>query len=562
MNANQHPGAARGPDRRRFLRGGVGALAGSAAYLLACGGDDDQEEAQTTTTSGTAAAGTTSGETPKRGGRLGRVWTNNSPNLNPLTNFPEGAILSAVNVYDRLISVRPGKDYVTEAAQSVEQPDPTTVIFKLKPGMTYQNRAPVSGRAVSSEDIAKFQILVKDYPGAGNSFQRDSMQSVEAPDAQTVVFKLKAPNAYLFSLSQLAGGGTQAIIPQELHDNLDSNWPVGSGPYELAEYQLSTRYLYKRFDGYREASRDLPYVDERLYQVLGDPTAQDAAFRSGQIDLWESGGPTPQTADLLKREMAGKIEMDEYPALTTISFSANATKPPFNDVRVREAIYRILNRQQYIDLVEAGRGSISTGLLAVGLKDFLLDTKQTEKFWKQDPKAAKQLLDAAGFPFDREFEVTTANAPPRNPQNLEVFQEQASQVGIKARLLPLPATEWLTQRLQTGNWDIWISFAPGAETPQTPLRLQHTNTNSVHVYNGLKDPQTDAMIEKAEVTVDRNERIKLVNEIQLALLEKYTPYFLMYTPTAYLPRWKHVMDYELSIGDAGPLYQAQVWLDK
>jgi peptide/nickel transport system substrate-binding protein len=321
------------------------------------------------------------------------------------------------------------------------------------------------------------------------------------------------------------------------------------------------RYLYKRFEGYREASKGLPYIEERLFQVLKDPAAQDAAFRSQQIDIWESGGPTPSIADILKKELAGKIEMDEYASLNPQSFSANATKAPFNDVRVREAIYRIMNRQQYIELVEAGRGSIAPGLLPVGLKEYQLTSAQTEKYWKQDARAAKQLLDAAGFPYSKEVEMTTAPAPPRNPQCLEVFQQQASQVGIKTKLVPLPATEWLNQRLLPGNWETWISFAPAVDSPQTPLRLQHTNTLSVHAYNGLKDPQVDAMIEKSEVTLDKNERVKLVKDIQIALLDKYTPYFLMYTPTAYLPRWKRVKDFVLNIGDQGPLYQNEMWLD-
>src|SRR5688572_5676149 len=56
--------------------------------------------------------------------------------------------------------------------------------------------------------------------------------------------------------------------------------------------------------------------------------------------------------------------------------------------------------------------------------------------------------------------------------------------------------------------------------------LLKTNTGSVHKYNGLKDPATDAIIEQTEVTLDRNERIKLVKDTQIALLEKYTPFLI------------------------------------
>jgi peptide/nickel transport system substrate-binding protein len=546
------------------LRGAAGLAAGSAAFLLACGGDSkDEAKATTAPSSGTAAPAAAAGTpTPKRGGRLGRFFSNNSPNLNPLTNFPEGSILSGVHVYDRLISTKPPKDYVLEAAQSLEQPDATTIIFKLKPGLKYQDRAPVSGRAVTTEDILKWQQVVKDTPGAANSFQTASLQSAEAPDAQTVVFKLKAPNAWVFSLSQLCSAAGQAIVPKELHDNLDTNWPVGSGPYQLAEYQLDVRYLYKRFDGYREASKGLPYVDEHLVFILKDPAAHDAAFRSQQIDLWESAGPTPSAAETLRKDLGSKIEIHEWPTLNAVTFSANATKPPFNDVRVREAFYRFINRQQIVELVESGKGSVPPGPLPTGQAEYQLTAAQTDKYFKQDAKAAKQLLEAAGFDFNKEIEMTTANQPPRNTQGMEVIQQQAVQAGVKLRLVPLPATEWLNQRLLPGNWETWYAFHPAWDTPQTALRLHHTNTLSLHRFNGLKDPAVDAMIDKSEVTVDKNERIKLVKEIQLALLEKYTPMILTHTPTGYLPRWNHVRDFELNIGNAGPLYQTQIWLDK
>ena len=114
------------------------------------------------------------------------------------------------------------------------------MIFKLKPGMKYHDRAPVSGRTVSAEDIVKTQIHVRDNPRAQNSsFQTVSMQSVEAPDAQTVVFKLKSPNAYLFSDTQLASPSAQCIIPQETLDKLDEGWQIGSGPTE-AECKTTT----------------------------------------------------------------------------------------------------------------------------------------------------------------------------------------------------------------------------------------------------------------------------------------------------------------------------------
>jgi peptide/nickel transport system substrate-binding protein len=553
------------------LRAGVAVASGpTAAFLLACGGEDKEQGQATTTGGATATAAAAAGTpAPKRGGRLNIHSASAVNSLNPVINYFEGTAMSGVHVYDRLVSTRPGKDtakeYVLEAAQSVEQPDPTTVVFRLKPGMKFHDRAPVSGRAVTADDIVKSEIYVRDNPrSADSSFQNASMQSVEAPDAQTVVFKLKAPNAYLFSGSQLCTPTSHCIIPKELLDKfetLDTAWQIGSGPYQLAEYELSVRYLYKRFEGFREAAKGLPYIDERELRILTDAAAAEAAFRSGQIHLW-TNIPLPNIADALKKDMAGKIEMHEWAGLNMHTLSFNATKAPWNDVRVREALYRVVNRRQYVDLLEQGRGTICPGPLSVGLTEYQLDPKQTEKHWQQDARAAKQLLDAAGFPYDRQFDLIMSNNSPKTAQSGEIFQGQVAPVGIKLRVTPLPSSEFIGARVATGNWELWSSPHPAYDTPQVPLRLQHTKTFNVHVYNGLKDPEVDRMIERAEVTLDKNERIKLVKDIQLALMDKYHPMPFLYTPAAFLGRYTFVRDYEVNPATNHPMYRTEMWLDR
>jgi peptide/nickel transport system substrate-binding protein len=381
---------------------------------------------------------------------------------------------------------------------------------------------------------------------------------VEAPDAQTVVFKLKAPNAYLFSATQLAYPQSTCIIPRELLDNLDRAWPVGSGPYELVEADLGVRYLYRRFEGYREAAKGLPYIDEREIRIVTDAAAQEAAFRSEQSYIWFNI-PVPRLADQVKRDLGDRIVMDEYLTLSMVPLSMNATRPPFKDQRVREAVYRFIDRKQFLDLLDEGRGAVPPGLLQVGMTEYQLDPKQTEKYWRQDLRASRQLLEAAGFDFNRELTMIAINRP-RDNQGMEIFQQQASKVGMKVRPRSVPFAEWHNM-IHTGDWDVYWGYSPAYDTPQKVLRFQHTDTQSVYVHSGLKDPEIDRMIEKSEQTLDRNERVKLVKDIQIALLEKYTPFFLTHNFTAYIARWKYVRDYEVARATHA-MYRTEMWLDK
>ncbi|HLZ72376.1 MAG TPA: ABC transporter substrate-binding protein [Dehalococcoidia bacterium] len=564
--------------RRQVLRGSVGVMAGSAgAWLLACSGSNNnaRQPAQTATTGGASpapagaasaaasAAAKAATAAPKRGGRLKQAYVNSTQSLNPVTDSGQRLSLGAMHVWDRLISTRLNKDtakeYVLEAAQSVELTDPTTVIFKLKPGMTYHNRAPVDGRAVEADDVVKSEIYVRDEKRAGNNaFQTGSMDSVTAPDTQTVVFKLKGPNAYLFSGTQLADPGAQCIFPRELIGNLDMAWSVGSGPYEMVDYQMNVHYLYRRFAGYHEASKGLPYIDEREFTVITDSAAQEAAFRSEQIHLWLI--PVNNMLDPVKRDLGSKIEIDQYLGLSMQTINANVTRPPWNDARVREALYRVANRQQYLDLIQGGEGVVPPGPMPAGLADYQLDPKDTQKYFQQDPKAAKQLLDAAGFDFNHEIEISTIDTP-QNDQGCQILQQQLSQAGVKSKVLPMPLAEWLQGKIVTGNWDTFVAYWPGYDSPQVPLRLQATETRHVHKYAGLKDPAIDKLIDQSEITLDKDARIKLVKDIQIALLEKYTPMIYTQNTTTYQPRWKYVRDYEVTPATI-PMYRVEMWLNQ
>jgi peptide/nickel transport system substrate-binding protein len=552
------------PRRRQFLRGSVALAAGTAAaFVLACGGDDDDnEQAQSTATGGpaqgtTAATGT---QEPKRGGRILLANLNTTQSLNPITDSGQRLTLGALHVWDRLVSPRVTRDYVLEAAQSVELPDPTTVVFKLRPGLTFQNRAPVNGRPLDTQDIVKSQEYVRDEPRAGNNaFQRASMESMETPDAQTIVFRLKAPNAYIFSGTQLGEPGAQCIFAKEQIGNLDTAWSVGSGPYEMVEHDLNVRYLYRRFPGFRDAGKGLPYIEEREFRVIADAAAAEAAFRSEQLHVWQA--PIPAVADTLKKDLGAKIEADEYLTLAMQTVSANVTKgPPWTDPRVREALYRVTNRKQYLDLILEGKGQVPAGPLPAGLTDYQLTDAQTEKYFKQDPRAGRQLLEAAGFDFNREVEILTITGT-ANTQSCEILQEQLSTMGVKSRIVALGTAEYLSTRIATGNWETMAVGWPGYDTPQTPLRLHHTQTNHIHRYHGLKDPAIDQMIEKSEVTLDKDERAKLVKDIQIALLDKYTPYIWVYNATIFQMRWKYVRDYEINPA-THPMYRTEMWLDR
>jgi peptide/nickel transport system substrate-binding protein len=267
-------------------------------------------------------------------------------------------------------------------------------------------------------------------------------------------------------------------------------------------------------------------------------------------------------AESVAKDMGSKIVAESWLPLTMQTLVFNISRPPWNDLRVREAMYRIINRQQWLDLIWQGKGKIPAGPLSAGLAAYQLDAKQTEKYFRQDQKAARQMLDAAGFPFNKEFDMPLFNRP-QDLQGGDIFKQQVAPLGIKVNVRALPAADWLSTVAGQANYDIWFAAHPSYDSPQVPLRLQTTETQNLHKIAGLRDPSVDQLIYKSETIVDPDAQIKAVKDIQLALLDKYTPMIFIDTYNAYALRYSFVQGYEINAGSTPePMSRTEMWLDK
>jgi len=509
--------------RRRLLKAGGAFSVGAAALaLIGCGSDDDDGGSEPTPGQSTGSTGD-----PKQGGRFGTYFSTIG-NYNTVAFYHDGYNNSGITAYDRLMTARiDNRGYVLEAAQSVEIQDTTKVVFKLKPNMVFQNKAPVNGRAVTSEDILATQAYVKQLPNAENSgFIRQYVDRMEAPDANTVIYHLKVPYAYTFASTALCNPTAQPIIPKELLGSLDTTPAIGSGPFELVDHTFGVNYKYKRFDKFREAKDLKPYFDERETFSITDVVAQEASFRSEQIHQWDP--PAAQVERLLRELDAAKFASVSYLSLgqTTINASTNKALngggKPWEDIRFREALYRLTNRQQFIDLALGGRGVVPPGPMQASLEAYQISAKESEPFWKQDVAAAKQLLSAMNYDTGKEWEVVVSNTNAVNSSWAEIWQQQLAAGGIKIRPVARPLAEILPKQMQTGQFDFWLGGQPGGDTPYRAIRNQHSDTLDQFNNVGLYDKNIDALVEKSELATDREENIKLVKQIQLEALKQYT----------------------------------------
>ena len=547
--------------RRKALSLAASGLTG-AALLAACGDDDEVAGGAAATTAPgapAATADTSSSEgDPQPGGHLTFI-TNAQENLDVVHNWSEGFRLSGVHAYDRPLTSREDeRRYVLEAMESVEQPDDRTLIMKLKPGQTHHNVAPVNGRPVVAADIVATQEYIRDAEDAfDKTFQRDFLESAEAPDDLTVIYHLKKPNAYLFAENIMGAGSGQIIIPPETFANLKEAKQIGSGPYVVEKADLGIGYLYKKNPEFREASSGLPYIDEREGKVLGDVVAREAAFRAGQVDVWE--GLTSTQALQVPQDMGDKAELLRTPGFGCRAWQLNMTKTemPWRDIRVREALWKLTDRRQLLDLAEGGEGNIGNGLVPLSLTDYRIDQASTDQYYAMDIEKAKQLLSAADFDFDRQYDLFASSSETWRAVG-QVWANQLGKGGIDVRVDANPSYQTFVTWAQN-EWFFQISSPPGDNTPSNFMRMQHSDSWSDVYHNfGLMDPEIDALIEKAESTVDYAENVALVKQTQEECIKRFTSCYIIHTYNDLRIIASRVQDYERSLVRA--LYRHDMWL--
>ena len=554
--------------RRRVLRSGAALSAGAAALaLVGCGNDDEagtvEEEVALPPGSSVSSLGqfTPSDGPPQPGGRFTDSWTT-SQNYNPVGNWNEGNGLGGTHVYDRPLTSREDeRRFVLEAMQSIETPDPLTVIMKLKPNQFFQDVAPVNGRALVAQDVVASQDFGRH---ASANFDRtfidDFLETAEAPDDLTVIYNLKKPNAYLFSQNMLGSGTGQPITPFETFANIDSATQVGSGPYQIKEQTLSVDYTYEKYPRFREASNGLPYIAERRIVFIPDLQAREAAFRGGRTDRWSGSATAEKT---VQQDMGDRILRVELLSFDPFFLHMNMYRgfPWETDKRVRQAFMRLTNRKQILELGFNDSGVLPIGLLPASLRRYQLDPSHptVQDFYTEDVAEAKKLLAAADFPRDKTWDCMAATAGSETDASAQIWQQQLLRADVKTKISNVQGAAQLFQRWSDNDWEIMHQGSLGTDTPGQALRNQHSKGWSDTYWRfGARDPEVDRLIEESEAALDFEENLALVTAAQLRAMEIFTPSPMLLTNFSNQFLQKRIQAYEVT--QVSPVYQLPMWI--
>jgi peptide/nickel transport system substrate-binding protein len=487
-----------------------------------------------------------------------------------------------------------------DLAESFEfSPDRLTVTFKLRPNAGFAPVAPVNGRLMDAQDILysweRFSKLGAARTDFVNSLNPSApITSLTSPDPKTIVMKLAQPDATIAAHLSAPQSGRFNIVPREIEKGYDPRGTlIGTGPFYMAEYTPSSRYVFKRNPGFYDQTK--PYFDAIEYNFIPEYATGSSQLKAGNIYSYGSlDNPTLRQEDVLQfKKDAPDLVLSQTDVKADGSGGRfgykNTDKGVFRDERLRQAFSMAIDRDLWLDVTYNVSALEKDGLTMVtrwssaalcdDFEGWWLDPKDEKKFgpnakyFKHDPAEAKKLLAAAGFA--NGVEVISNSAPngydSKYPTQIEIFEGMAKDAGFKftKNIVDYATTFQPKYRDNHGDFE-GIAYGP----------LLSLTTDSVGKLAGLflstagatflgmdpdgkgtfaGDPRVDDDIKKARLEVDQDKRRQLMIDLQKYLGAKQYVFRYPGGASGFRLTWPAIKNVGVYHNDVRPWFNE--WLD-
>lgn len=398
------------------------------------------------------------------------------------------------NIFEGLVKPDENGNLIPAVASSYTiSKDAYTYTFKLRKGIKFHN-----GNLVTAEDV-KYSLDRASGKDTGKSLLTglDNIKSVDIKDDSTITVNLtKADTDFLPYL-------TAAIIPKDYKDQ--NTKPIGTGPFKFVKYTPQQQLVFAKNSDYWQ--KGLPHLDKVTYKITSDANATFLDLKAGNVD---SAFVTKDQADQLSSDfnlVTGSANLIQQLDLN------NASKP-FDDVRVRQAIYYAIDTQNIIDTVAGGIGKRSGTNFFSSYKKYF----QTglEKTYNKNITKAKQLLKEAGYPNGFETTITVPSVYQYHVDTAQIIVEQLKAINVKATIKPVEWGVWLSDVYKGKKYDTTVISLDASYLSPRALLGRFVSTDPTNFVN-FKDTKYDEIYNKAVNETDDAKKVQDYKQLQTIL---------------------------------------------
>lgn len=512
---------------------------------------------------------------PVYGGTLRYNETDKLQTLNPIQITDAISNHVATQIYEGLVKFDPRTlEIMPGIAESwtVDEAG-TTYTFKLRSDVKFHDDACFpdgKGRAVTSKDVLySFERLCMDngknenftstfshrVVGAdelyalGASATSGGLTGVVAVDDLNVKISLVAPsNSFLYILANSAA----SVVPQEAVEKYQDAIHVGTGPFMFSSIAADTTQLVlvrnENYYGKDTLNNQLPFLDTIKISYIDNKVAELDLFQEGKLDfVWGLNADAVKTfvPQVIQDFTAKppKYVLYHSSELVTQMYEFNTTRPPFNDVRVRQAFCYAVDRNHIVNEVLAGE-AYGPGINGIcppampgykaseiqGYEKIGADEAETKANKAAEREKAKKLLAEAGFPDGKDFPVVKLILNSGGSRNTRVAEAIASQLREYLNINVEIANVSLQQKMADAKYarsDIfrsaWVADYPSAETflslfygADVPDSLSQPSFPNTTRYKSAKFDSLYVLGREAKTIEEANRLFKEAEQVMMA----------------------------------------------
>jgi len=499
---------------------------------------------------GALALAAAHGEKPRYGGKFLSAGNEEIPFYDPHQTSLGGVYAATAPAYNCLIRTSPydpmALDIIPELADTWDISDGgKTITFHLHKGVKWHDGTPFSSADVQYT-VERIMNPPKGIVSPRGPVFAAIIERVEAPDPDTVVIHGKGASGLLLPLF---ANGWNVIIPKHIAEkdpvNALKTTVVGTGPFRLKEPPTSSLWKYERNPDYFK--KDLPFLDELEIHIITDPQALVAAILSKRV-FWSDAFPHPNMDRDLSQAAAkqnANLVRTSNSMVVVEHLSLQSEKPPFNDLRVRQALSEALRREAFTEL---GTQSGATGTGNYPLGPWGMPKEMRNQLIGYGPDMPKRIAHAKELlaSYEKEkgkidwskLKAQCASNIKFSCENGQIMQQLLKKINVNVELEPMLLSQLRANEV-SGNY--FMSLLGAALNFDDPIDTfgQLFVTNGGRWYQRRSLPALDALFEQQTFMAEIEARKKVIREMDTLAMND-AAYLILLWPEFYHVRWNFV----------------------